>query len=361
MGDIMKTLLDEARIEIDDVDKQMAKLFERRMKAVEDVIKYKIENNKPIFDACREKNVIAKNVARIENDVYKPYYEEYINQMMRISKEYQRTFVEKRKVAYQGSIGAFSQIAATKLFENDDLCSYHSFEDVFKAVDDGEVSYGVIPFENSYTGEVGETLDLLYKYPNVYIEAMYDLKVNQNLLGIKGSKLEDIKEVYSHGQALSQCSLFLKGLQATRIPYLNTALAAKYVSEQGDKSKAAIASIETAKVYDLEVLEANIADSINNTTRFMVIQKSLKKQGNRFSLLFSVDHKAGSLADIMEVFKKEGFNLENIKSRSTKSGSWQYYFYVELVGNLADTSSERLIELLKEKVHNLRIIGTYTL
>lgn len=356
----MKTL-DEARIEIDAVDKEMAALFERRMKAVEAVIQYKIANNKPIFDSTREKEVVAKNVARINNEVYKPYYEDYINEMMRISKEYQKTFVEKRKIAYQGSVGAFSQIAASKLFNDEELISYHSFEDVFKAVENGDVAFGVIPFENSYTGEVGETLDLLYKYPNVYIKDMYDLPVNQNLLGLKGSSIKHIKEVYSHGQALSQCSLFLKGLDATLIPYVNTALAAKYISEQQDTSKAAIASIETAKAYGLEVLAENICDSANNTTRFMIIQKNLYKQGNRFSLLFSVDHKAGSLADILEVFKQEGFNLENIKSRSTKMGGWQYYFYVELVGNLSDEESSKLLDLLKDKVHNLRIIGTYTL
>lgn len=360
MGEIMKTLA-EARVEIDDVDKQMAKLFERRMQAVESVIQYKIANNLPIFDESREKEVIAKNVDRIETDIYKPYYEDYIKQMMRISKEYQRTFVEKKQIAYQGSVGAFSQIAAAHLFENDVLNSYASFEEVFQAVENGEADYGVIPFENSYTGEVGETLDLLYKYPNIYIENMYDLKVNQNLLGTADSTLDDIIEVYSHTQALSQCSLFLKGLGAKRIPYMNTALAAKYISEENDIHKAAIASIETAKAYNLKVLAENIADSANNTTRFMIIQKVLKKQGNRFSLLFSVDHKAGSLADIMEVFKQEGFNLENIKSRSTKSGNWQYYFYVELIGSLGDTKSERLIDILKNKVHNLRIVGTYTL
>ncbi len=352
--------LEEARLVIDRVDKEMAKLFEERMRAAEHVVNYKKEHNLPIFDSTREQAVVKKNLELINNDTYKPYYEEFIHSLMDISKEYQRTFIEKAKIGYQGVQGAFSQLAASHLFTYEELHSYQTFEDVFKAVNDGEMAYGVIPFENSYTGEVGETLDLLYKYPDVYISKMYDLKVNQNLLGVKGSTLEDIKEVYSHTQALNQCSLFLKGLDATRIPYLNTALAAKYVSEGNDKSKAAIASLETAKEYGLEILAENIANSEDNTTRFLVIEKVLHRSGNRFALEFSLDHKAGSLADIMIIFKNKGFNLESIKSRPTKMGSFQYYFYVELVGELASEASQDLIKELEEQTHNLRIVGTYS-
>lgn len=352
--------LEEARLIIDRVDKEMAKLFEERMQAAEHVVHYKKEHDLPVFDSSREQAVVEKNLKLIQNENYKPYYEEFIHAMMDISKEYQRTFVEKAKVGYQGTLGAFSQIAASSLFAYEDLHSFQTFEEIFQAVNTGEMAYGVIPFENSYTGEVGETLDLLYKYPDVYISKMYDLKVNQNLLGVKGSSIEDIKEVYSHTQALNQCSLFLKGLNVTRIPYLNTALAAKYVSECGDKSKAAIASLETAKEYGLEVLADSIANSEDNTTRFMVIEKVLRTSANRFALEFSLDHKAGSLADIMIIFKNKGFNLESIKSRPTKMGSFQYYFYVELVGTLESEASQDLIKELDEQTHNLRIVGTYS-
>ena len=356
----MKTL-DEARVEIDAIDEQIANLFERRMKAVEDVVAYKKANGLEIFDGAREAIVIKKNVERIQKEELKPYFEDFLIHMMRISKDYQRTFVEPRKIGYQGVKGAFSQIAASHLFTYDYLQEYPTFANVFEAIERGDIDYGVIPFENSYTGEVGDTFDLLYTHEGVYIEKMYDLKVNQNLLGVKGAKREDIQEVYSHPQGLSQCSLFLSGLGAKQVPYANTALAAKHISEMNDKHMGAIASLETAQAYNLDVLASDIANSVDNTTRFMVIQKQLKKHGNRFALLFNVDHHAGSLAEILDIMKQKGFNLENIRSRSTKKGNFQYYFYVELVGNLESKESEELINELNKKVHNLRIVGTYTL
>ena len=320
--------LDEARIVIDEVDSEIAKLFERRMKAVEDVIAYKIENNLPVFDEKREQIVIEKNVARIQNEVYKPYFEEYLHASMEISKKYQRT-------------------------------SYPDFKAAYEAVEKGEMEYGIIPLENSYTGEVGDVFDLLYSYKNIYIVETLDLAVSQNLLGIKGSKLSDITSVYSHPQALSQCSLFLEGLQAKTVSYPNTALAAKYVSEQNNVSMAAIASKKTATEYGLDILVNDINNSKDNTTRFIVIKNKMSYNGHYFSILFSVEHEAGALAKVIDVIRKYGYNMESIHSRSTKHQSWQYYFYIEMSGSHESEKTRELLEELGNSTQVLRVLGWY--
>lgn len=354
----MKTL-EEARREIDEVDSEIAKLFERRMRAVEDVIAYKMDKGLPIFDENREKMVITKNLERIENPNYKPYFEEYLHASMEISKKYQRTFLEKKKVAYQGIEGAFSYLASSKLFPYEQLTSYQTFEQVVMAVEMGEMDYGILPIENSYTGEVGDVIDLLYTHEGVYISATLDFPINQNLLGIKSAKLEDIKSVYSHPQAISQCSLFLKGLQAKTIAHPNTALAAKYVADQNDKTIAAIASKETAKEYNLEILASDINNSKDNTTRFIVIQKTFAYSGNYFSILFSVEHESGALSKALDIIRKYGFNMESIRSRSTKSKSWEFYFYVEMSGKHEGENTRALLEELKETTKELRLLGWY--
>ncbi len=231
---------------------------------------------------------------------------------------------------------------------------------MFKAVIDGDIEYGVIPFENSYTGEVGEVFDLLLKY-DCYINRIYDLKINQNLVANKGAGLKDIKQVYSHHQAISQCKMFLKNFEFEIIPYPNTALAAEYVSQSGDISKAAIASEQTAQLYGLEILVPNINTSTENTTRFIVISKKLIKSGNRFNFLFTVNHDAGQLAKIMQIIGSMGFNMESIKSRPLYSLAWQYYFYVEIVGDLNDHKTALLLDELKQNCKELKVLGAYSI
>lgn len=352
--------LEKARIEINDIDRDMARLFEKRMKAVEDVILFKLENDMPIFDKSREMEVIDKNSSYINNCLYVDYYKMFIKDLMDISKEYQYTIINKEDVGYGGTKGAFSHIACSNIFPSLNQKEYKTFEEVFEAVESGEIAYGVIPFENSYTGEVGEVLDFLYKY-DVYINKVYDLKINQNLLGVKGSTINDIKKVYSHQQAISQSSQFLKSMNFEVIPYENTALAARYVSEENDKSKAAIASRETAKLYNLDIIVDNINTSSANTTRFIVISKKKEKEGNRVSLIFTVNHNAGQLAHIMQLIGNAGYNMESIKSRSIHNEPWKYYFYVEIVGNLSDDNTNNLINEIKEECEIVKVLGTYTI
>ncbi len=355
----MYMVLEEVRQEINQIDEIMAELFEKRMKAVEQVIGYKLQNNLPILDSSREQIVIAKNLAYIKNDSYKPYYEDFIKNTMEISKQYQRQLSNNQTVGFQGTEGAFSHIALGRIFKGASTKSFATFEEVFKAVESGEIACGIIPFENSFTGEVGEVFDLLYKY-DCHINEIYDLKISHNLLGVKGAKLSDIKQVYSHHQALSQCGDFFDKHSFELVPYPNTALAAKYVFECNDKSKAAVASSETAQIYSLDVLAKDINTSAENTTRFIVISKKLKTTGNRFNLLFTVEHSTGKLANVMQIIGKYGFNMESIKSKSLRDIPWQYYFYVELVGDCQSDEAKEMLCELKENCKELKLLGVYS-
>ena len=352
-------LLEEARNNINDIDRQMAHLFEQRMRAVESVISYKQRHNLPLLDAGREHYLIDKNRAYISKAEYIPYYIDFIKHIIDISKQYQANLAKPGLIGYQGVRGAFSHMAVLRIFGQAGARSYATFQDVFQAVQSGELAFGVVPFENSYTGEVGEVLDLLYNH-QCYIHAIYDLPIVQNLLVPPGATLNDIRQVYSHQQALSQCQEFLRKLSFEQIPAANTALAARLVSEAGDRSKAAIASEEAAAIYGLEVLVPAINSSARNTTRFIIIKKALNENpGNTFSLLFTLGNMAGELARVVKVIADHGFNMENIKSRSMRNLPWQYYFYVEMVGNAHSRPAADMLAELKEICPEVKLLGVY--
>lgn len=351
-------LLQDARSRIDRIDGEMARLFQERMEAVADVAAYKDAQDLPVLDEAREEQVIQKNLERIDKEELKPFYRQYIQMQMDISKQYQARVLGRDRVAYQGVEGAFAHIALTRLFPQAKARSYPTWEEVFTAVEKGEAEYGVLPFENSSAGDVSQVLDLCYTH-NLYITGMYDLPVQQNLLALHGAKLGDIKTVYSHPQGLSQSEQFLKSLHLESQSYPNTAAAAQYVAQSGDKTKAAIASLETARLYGLEVLVEQVNTEGTNTTRFIVVGRRLPNQGNRFSLLFTVDHKAGQLARVIQVIGQGGFNMECIKSRPMPHVPFEYYFYVELVGSPTADQSRQLLEQLGEICRTVRILGIF--
>ena len=353
------SLLEDARKRINEVDKEIARLFEKRMQAVEDVARYKQEHALPVLDQSREQEVLDRNVNYIENEKYKDSYLSMMKDMMRISRNYQQSLLHKEVVGYQGVEGAFSSIAAKHLFPHYKKRSYTSFEDVIKAVISGEIEYGVLPVENSYSGEVGEVIDLLMKYEQVYIQQIYDLKISQNLLGIKGAKLEDIQQVYSKDQAISQSKQFLEGRGYELISYPNTAMAAEYVARMQDKTKAAIGAKENAELYGLEVLVENINTSMQNTTRFIVVGRELTMEGNEFSVIFSVPHKAGTLVSAMNIIARQGFNMESILSRAMKDKPWEYYFYAAIDGELKEKKAQKMLKELQDVCESVRVAGTY--
>lgn len=351
--------LEQIRVEIDAIDKEMSALFQRRMDAAAAVARYKQANGLPILDQARENAVIEKNARRFNNPELEDFYTDYLKHLMSLSRQYQARLIGKGSAAYQGVAGGFGHQVACMLFPHATLASLPSFAAVFEAVEAGDAAFGVVPFENSTTGDVSGILDLLYTH-NCYITAMYDLPVHQNLLGLPGSKISDIKTIVSHEQSLSQSKRFLDMLNAELIPFANNGLAAKHVAETKDPSLAAVASLEAGELYGLVPLAADIASEGTNTTRFIIISKEPAQAGDRFSLLITVENRVGTLADVINSIAASGYNMENIKSRPMPKRPWEYYFYIELLGSPDSQDTQILLESLGRVCLSARTLGCYT-
>ncbi|MBQ0065714.1 MAG: chorismate mutase [Firmicutes bacterium] len=349
-------LLEEARVEIDRIDREMAALYEQRMNAVINVVKYKKENGLPILDNSREALILEKNVKYIQNEEYKPFYKEFMTSVISNSKNYQATVLSTDVVAYAGVEGAFAHIASERIFPNNAKINFSSFEEVFEAVVNKKAQYGVIPFENTNSGLVGEVLDALLKYP-VYIQKVVDQSIEQCLLGVPGSTLKDIEWVYSKDQALAQAKNFLKNLKVQTISYPNTAMAAQFVASQNDKTKAAIGAKEAAKLYGLEILADKIEANTTNTTRFLVIGLEEPKAGNHTSVIVTVKHCVGSLEKLINAISACGLNMASIQSRPIKGKPFEYFFFIEVEG-VIDPTYERI---LKNACESIKVLGTYPL
>jgi chorismate mutase/prephenate dehydratase len=356
----MSNKLEKARKIINEVDAKMAELFVERMRAAELVYEHKKEFGLPILDQKREDAVIEKNSALIEDDVLKEYYIDYLKQVMSISRAYQYRMQSGLKVAFSGVEGAFAHIAAGKIFPEGNCVSYGDFKAAYDAVVRGECEAAVIPIENSYAGEVGQTIDLIFS-GSLFINGIYELDIHQNLLGLQCATVEDIKKVTSHPQALSQCSDYIEMRGFKTENSNNTALAAKMVATAEDKSLGAIASFETAKLYGLKIIEANINKSAENTTRFAVLSKAKATAPNLTStvLMFSVKHEAGSLANAIGIIGKYGYSMTALRSRPLKKHSWQYYFYAEIDGTLDTEIGQKMIDELNCVCDQLKIAGTF--
>lgn len=356
----MQSKLEKARKIINEVDSKMAELFVERMKAAELVFEHKKELGLPILDPKREQAVIEQNSALIENEIIREYYIDYIKNLMGLSRAYQSRLQNGLKVAYSGVKGAFAHIAAGRIFPDSTRISYGDFKAAYNAVVDGECDIAVLPIENSYAGEVGQTIDLIFS-GSLHINGIYELPIHQNLLGIDGATVDDIQKVISHPQALSQCSEYIKLRGLSSEESNNTALAAKTVAKANDKTLAAIASIETAEIYGLKVLETNINKSAENTTRFAVLSKVKATSPALTSsvLMFTVKHQAGSLANAISIIGKYGFNMTALRSRPLKKHSWQYYFYIEIDGTTDTENGQRMIDELNKLCDELKVAGRY--
>ncbi len=349
----------EARKIINETDKQIAELFQKRMKAVKEVAEYKKERGLPIFDSSRENEVIKTNSENITDEEIKEFYVPFIKNTMEVSKRYQHRILEGLNVAYSGVEGAFAHIAAGRIFPDANRISYPDFKAAYEAVEKGECDCAVIPIENSRAGEVGQTIDLMFS-GSLYVNGVYSLDVRHNLIGIKGTKMKYITEVVSHQQALDQCASFIRNQGYKSRACENTARAAKLVSDMNDPTVAAIASSETAELYSLEVLKENINEASNNTTRFVVLSRTLNKEKRDHSILFfTVPDKPGALAHAINVIGHHGYSMRSIKSRAMKDLMWTYYFYVELTGDLQSKRGMYMLDELSECCDKLKMVGSY--
>lgn len=351
--------LNEARGIINETDKQIAELFEKRMQAVKQVAEYKKERGLPIFDSSREAEVVNANCENITDEQIKEFYVPFIKNTMEVSKRYQHRIMQGLNVAYSGVEGAFAHIAAGRIFPDGNRISYPDFKAAYEAVESGECDCAVIPIENSRAGEVGQVIDLMFS-GSLYVNGVYSLDVRHNLMGIKGTKLKYIKKVVSHQQALDQCAPFIRNQGFTAESCENTARAAKQVADLNDPTVAAIASVETAQLYDLEILKSNINETSNNTTRFVVLSRTLCKEKRDNSIIFfTVPDKAGALAHAINVIGHHGYSMRSIKSRAMKDLMWTYYFYVEITGDLQSKRGMYMLDELSECCDKLKMVGTY--
>lgn len=356
----MSNKLQEARKIINEVDSQMAELFVKRMRAVEAVCEHKMEFGLPILDQKREDEVVQRNSALVDDEILKGYYIDYQKHLMSLSRAYQYRMQNGLKIAYSGVEGAFAHIAAGRIFPDGNRVSYSDFKAAYDSVVSGESDVAVLPIENSYAGEVTQTIDLIFS-GGLFINGIYELEIHQNLLGISNATVEDIKKVTSHPQALSQCHDYIKARGFEAEESNNTALAAKTVAQANDKSLGAIASVETAQIYGLKVIEANINKSGENTTRFAVLSKVKAASASLTStvLMFTVKHEAGSLAKAIAIIGEYGYNMTALRSRPMKKHSWQYYFYVEIDGTTDTENGKKMIEELNKVCDRLKVAGSF--
>ena len=353
--------LSEARKTISEIDEQTAKLFEKRMEAVKAVAEYKKEHGIPIEDREREDALICKNSALIDDEEVREYFVSFQRSTMDISKRYQHRLLEGMKVAYSGVEGAYAYIAAKKVFRDAEKISFRDFAGAYNAVVNGECDCAVLPIENSNAGEVGAVLDLMFG-GSLFVNAVYSMAIYHNLIALPGARIEDIKRVISHQQALDQCDAFIRkyGFETQSFP--NTARAAQFVAGGDDKTVAAIASRDTAKLYGLDILREHINESDYNTTRFAVFSRSMhqSKEASHSVIIFSVPEKAGALAKAVNVIGNHGYNMRCIKSRATKGEMWTYYFYAEIEGNLQSKRGKYMLDELSDCTKTLKFVGTFS-
>ena len=352
----------KARQSISDIDKQIAKLFEQRMKAAEDVAEYKRVNGLPIEDLSRENLLIESNSLLIENNEIKSYYINFQKNIMKLSKDYQRKLNDGMRVAYSGVKGAFAEIAVKRIFPDATPVPFSDFKSAYRAVEKGECEIAVLPIENSFEGDVARVMDLTY-FGSLFINGVYDMAVEQHLFGISSATEKSITKVISHPQALGQCSDFIEEKGYETEEAVNTAVAAKLVAEKEDCSIGVICSLESGQEYGLKLIDRKINKDSQNTTRFAVysrIPKDFSSERSNFIVLFTVRDEAGSLGKAISVFGECGYNLKALKSRPSKDVIWNYYFFLEGEGCLTAESEKELIDKLSGVCTNVRLIGKYS-
>mgnify|MGYP004623006145 CR=1 FL=1 len=356
--------LQQARQEISRIDREMAELFRQRMQAAQLVAEHKKEHGLPILDSRREQELIQQNSALIQDPQLREFYVLFLRGTMAVSRRYQQTLLSGMQVAYSGTEGAFAHLAARRIFPGVTYVPFHDFRSAYEAVERGQCDCAVLPLENSYAGEVGQVMDLCF-FGSLHVNGVYSLPVRQSLLGLPGTQLSQVTTAVSHPQALEQCAGYLhrRGLQS--MDFTNTAAAAAYVAQQKRPELAAIANAGAAEIYGLEVLEENINQDLRNTTRFGVFSRventSLgKHMGDHFILLFTIRNEVGSLARTIDIIGRYGFNMRTLRSRPVKELLWEYYFYLEIEGDIHTSAGQEMLRQLQPCCDRIKIAGSFS-
>ncbi len=368
------------RDRLDGIDAQIVELYEERMDVCKQVAEYKISTGKKVFDKVREQEKLAKVKSLTHDEFNARGVEELFEQIMSMSRKLQYKMIAesgglgklpfigvdeletlKARVVFQGAEGAYSQAAMLQYF-GDEIQSFHvdTFRDAMSALDEGSADFAVLPIENSTAGIVSEIYDLLVEFEN-YIVGEQIIRIEHCLLGVPGAEISDIKKVYSHPQSLMQSARYLADHPWQQISMQNNAFAARKVAEEKDKSQAAIASELAGQIYGLDVLQKGVNDSGTNSTRFIIVtnQKIFRTDAKKISICFEVPHQSGSLYHMLSHFIYNNLNMTKIESRPIEDRNWEYRFFVDFEGNLADSAVKNALRGLRDEARNMKILGNY--
>lgn len=376
--------LKDIRNKIDKIDDKFVELFKERMNLSKEVAQYKKENNLPINNPLREKEIINNVSKNFYDENQKLYAINFFNNLFSISKAYQSTiFIEKSKirekiisaiknqemeklpvsaiVACQGIPGSYSNIATEKMFKASEILYFKNFESIFNAVDKGLCQFGVLPIENSSAGSVRRVYDDICKYDTCIVKSLI-LPIEHSICMNRGSGIENIKEIVSHEQAILQCSEFISSLKDVKIKYVeNTAVAAKLVKDTNRKDIACIASTLAANIYNLEEVRTNAQNNKNNFTRFIIITKGFKvlNNANKISIRLRLAHTAGSLNKVISEFSIRGFNLTKLRSTPVQNSAFEFDFYFDFEGDIKNNETLDLISVIENISKDFKILGCY--
>lgn len=373
--------LEELREKLDQVDDQIVELYEQRSKLTEEVGEYKIRNGIKVFDRQREHDKLQNVAAKATTDFNKKGIREIFEQLMSISrkKQYQQLVeagalgrlpfievdslnAEHARIVFPGTEGAYSQAAMQDYFgENCNSFYVRTFRDAMESIEEGAADFAVLPIENTTAGAVDEMYDLLVEFEN-YIVGEQIIKIEHCLMGLPGTDFEQIRTVYSHPQSLMQSARYLNEHDTWRqISMQNNAFAARKVSQDGDKSQVAIASEQAAKIYGLDILERGVNQSETNSTRFIIVtnQKIFLKDANKVSICLEVSHESGSLYHMLSHFIYNNLNMTKIESRPIEERNWEYRFFIDFEGNLADSAVKNALRGLRDESRSMKILGNY--
>ncbi len=375
--------LNEIRGEIDKVDQSLVSLFTERMRLSAQVADYKKENNLPIYIPSRERQKLQEVAAQAGDDM-ETYTRVLYSMIFELSRSYQskrnlestelhqrivdsiantpQLFPQSPMVACQGVEGAYAQIACEKMFKTPFIMYFKNFEGIFNAIDKGLCQYGILPLENSTAGSVKKVYDLMI-YHNFSIVRTFRLKIDHSLLANAGAKLTDIKEIYSHEQAINQCSDYLNTLSGIKIiPVENTAVAAKLVAESGRPDIAAISSRNCQEIYNLQCLAEGIQDKGNNRTRFICISKNLEiyPGADKTSIMMVLPHKPGALYKVLARMYVLGINVIKLESRPIPDRDFEFMFYFDLETSIYSEEFVQLMCELDELCEEFKYLGSYT-
>lgn len=368
------------RDQIDEIDDQILKLFEKRMQLAEEVAEFKIQTGKAVFDKERELSKLKVLREKSSTPFNAIGVQELFQQIMSISRKRQYQLLtdhgvkpdtdfvcvgalptEQVKVVFQGVEGAYSFAAMNTYFGND-VDSFHveTWKDAMEALVEGKADYAVLPIENSTAGIVADIYDLLVAYHH-YIVGEQIIPVDHVLMGAKGSRLEDIEVVYSHPQALSQCGQYLEQQGWKKEKMINTAVAAKKVKEDGLMNQAAIGSRHAAEYFGLQILDDNISFSETNATRFIIVsnKKLYTEDADKVSICFELPHESGTLYNMLAHIIYNDLNMTKIESRPIPERNWEYRFFVDFEGNLNDSAVQNALRGIEAEAGTLRVFGNY--